>query len=337
MDHATTTDVKVTDLKRELTRRGQQMWAWGVARVAAVWRLQTVTDRRLIAAVTLLLVVWMAVLLAELTWTLLPAPASQPVPAAVAMPARSTTASAPSRVMADVSALHLFGKADDMPVVARKPRPKTLKVTRLNLELRGVLASDEPAVARAIIAEPAKAQQAYAVGQTVPGGAILHEIHADHVVLNRSGEFEILRLPKERLDNDNGTSGRGGTAASSRSNRESRTARFDPRIGTNASLGQLRDQLLSNPEQLVGLLQAEPHTNANGEIVGFKIGKSQNLAMLRRFGLRRGDIVTSVNNMRLDGRVNLPELLNSVRNATELRIEFERNGRPRSIVLNMTR
>ncbi|MRI34632.1 hypothetical protein EOPP23_16740 [Endozoicomonas sp. OPT23] len=73
--------------------------------------------------------------------------------------------------------------------------------TRLNLTLRGALGelgsrTDE---ASAII-QSSSQDKLYGIGDTLPGGATLKEIHSDHVVLNRGGQLETLSFPEAAKD-----------------------------------------------------------------------------------------------------------------------------------------
>jgi len=175
-------------------------------------------DRRLAALVTLLLVVLLAKALASLTWTLLPASeegmAAAVLPAAVPVQARPAAANKVSAV--SIERLHLFGEAAK---AAPKPVAKVVDApdTRLNLKLRGVLASNNPAIARAIIADGKGQEDAYAVDDKLPGDAVLKEIHADRILLEYRGRLETLRLPKEANTKTAGnrtvTRGRNGRSA----------------------------------------------------------------------------------------------------------------------------
>ena len=45
---------------------------------------------------------------------------------------------------------------------------------------------------RALIAEGSATEKVYKVGDSLSGGAILHEVLADKVILKRGGRFETL-------------------------------------------------------------------------------------------------------------------------------------------------
>ena len=108
-----------------------------------------------------------------------------------------------------IAGWHLFGRAPEK-VVAAPQAPVEAPKTRLQLTLRGVLASASgaDAEARAIIAEPGGRERQYHPGEAVPGGAELAEVRPDRVILRRNDRYETLPLVRaERVGGDDGASG----------------------------------------------------------------------------------------------------------------------------------
>lgn len=86
---------------------------------------------------------------------------------------------------------NLFGQADsssrsDVPV------PETTQA----LVLRGAFASGKPESAGALIEGSDGKTNWYRVGSSLPGGAILDEVNADHVLIKLGGRQESLRFPR---------------------------------------------------------------------------------------------------------------------------------------------
>jgi general secretion pathway protein C len=312
-------------------------------KVLIAW-LQVLTQpaaiERAARTTALLVVLLVAYEAALITWHLVPRAPLQPVPVALNSSAGAAKVGTPVVQRADLASLHLFGRADleASPV----DQPTEIAVTALRLELRGVLYSSDPSFARAIIADESHKEDFYSVEKPLPGGAVLKEIQPDRIILERSGRLETLLLPKDKLEGDGSSTITGLSPAGGRGRLPGSGNLDDSGEGSMAALAsdgagmrQVRDQLLTDPQSLMGLLQAQPETDA-GKIVGYKLGEAQDPALLRRFGLRHGDVVTSVNGVQLDGPTRLPELLQMLPNAAEVRIEFKRRGRPRSVVLNMS-
>jgi len=133
---------------------------------------------------------------AGLIWALLPGQPSYDWTRKA--PATAMPVAAPRQTAAvdfgAIAAAHLFGEAD------AEPPPQTAVTapdTRLNLKLRGTIAADDETIAHAIIVDGNSKANVYFIEDAIPGGASLHEVYPDRVILKRGGAFETLRLPKE--------------------------------------------------------------------------------------------------------------------------------------------
>ena len=289
-------------------------------------------EQRLPVWASLIVLVMLAHAMATLTWRLLPVPelesqgdsrrvvAQRPVQRQVANTAR------------DISQWHLFGKVE-----LQKPKPAPAQEvtaapeTRLNLKLRGVFSSKNAAESRAIIADAKGDEDSYSIGDPVPGGASLHQIHKDRVILERNGRFETLRLPVDDLPG-NETSVASARPPVSRS--PAPTAQLPTTGDTETLLREYRDALINNPQSVMGLVRAEPYQK-DGQLKGYRIRPGKDRYLLRRFGLRSGDIVTSVNGVTMDNPIRALEVLRDLSSATQLTVEVERNGSPQSFTFSI--
>lgn len=279
-------------------------------------------DRRLSALVALLLIVLLAKALASLTWTLLPAPDENMTGFVQPGPALTQTRSVSAKVSAaSIERLHLFGEAGKAaPTVAATV--VDAPDTRLNLKLHGVLASDNLVIARAIIADGKGLEDAYAVDDKLPGNAVLKEIHTDRIILEHRGRLETLRLPKDAntlVNNRVATSptmgGRPAAAISSSTE------------DTGALLRQYRDALVTDPQSVMELVRAEPvRDRSTGKLRGYRVRPGRDRQLLSRFGLRAGDVVTSVNGIPMDNPLKALELMRDVTTLSQISLEVERNG-----------
>jgi len=277
------------------------------------------TDRRLPLVATLLLIALLAQALAQLTWKILPAQQQ-----AVVLPTAPThtverAGENQSVTINRIGQWHLFGEI-------QKAAPKAVAQvteapdTHLNLKLRGLLATSNAVTARAIIADGKGAEESYAIGQQLPGGAVLREIYADRVILEYRGRLEALRLPKEASANVSVTqnttsrsSGRGVNQASTAEN--------------TALLRQYRDALTNNPQSLMNLVNATPVTEKDsGMLKGYRIRPGKDRSLLGRFGLKSGDVVTGVNGVALNNPIKALEIMRDLSTATSVTLDVERNG-----------
>jgi len=116
---------------------------------------------------------------------------------------------APPVQMNQIIAAHLFGRAEQKKEPVQKVAPKT----RLNLALTGVIASNDPKYARAIIASGSKPAKSYGIGDTLGKSDVkLHSIEADKVLLERNGKLESLAMVRNQLRGASATKTANGTS-----------------------------------------------------------------------------------------------------------------------------
>ncbi len=278
--------------------------------------------RILLLALSLALTVLLAVNLARLTWQLLPVAELPSLPAPT-QPATTNTTTDDANTTQNswrIGRWHLFGNAEQQP----HPAPRVaqpLPETRLNLTLRGIVSSSDAHSGGAIIASGNGQEVYYSVGSTLPGGATLQSIFKDHVVLERNGRLEKLKLPRDIVGQTTSTT------------RPRRPANRLTAPGTG-SLAGLRQQILSNPQQLLNVFSVEPYTN-RGQFIGYRLRPGRDQSLFNRTGLRNGDIVTSINGIRLDTPAKAMTALRGLAQASEARLQIRRNGQPQSLRIDL--
>src|SRR3546814_5762979 len=75
-----------------------------------------------------------------------------------------------------------------------------LAASKLALTLRGTFATADPGDGLAFIAGGDGREHTYAVGDTLPGGAVLEAVHADYVIVRNGTQRERLPLTGRQLD-----------------------------------------------------------------------------------------------------------------------------------------
>src|SRR5258708_15116049 len=115
-------------------------------------------------------------------------PVKSPQPALVSVPPR---AQRPGLDVQSVVSAHLFGIAAPDP---NAQDPTNAPQSTANLVLTGTIATQDPKRGVAIISDggPSKV---YSVGDNV-GGASLHSVYLDHVILDRGGVLGTSLLPR---------------------------------------------------------------------------------------------------------------------------------------------
>lgn len=305
-----------------LARRATVM---DVAKRLADWRDQppelwfTTINRYLPPVVTAILVIAIAYQLATLTWTL--APGSTPA----AAPAVRTASNegAPATDFSALNNSHLFGEAAEQaaPVI---PEVIDAPDTTLSLTLQGIVATGEDYKGRvipgALISSNRGEGKIYQVGHSVEGadGATVHSIHADRVLLNRSGRIETLRFPKDLTAS---STPMGMPAA--------------PLPQAAPPSGSLREVISENATRLTDILRPAPHVQ-EGQVIGFRVTPGRDRAAFEALGLQSGDVVTDINGTVLDDVSQGLQVFQSLGEATQANVTVLRDGVPQVIVIDTT-
>ncbi len=283
--------------------------------------IATSPSRSLPRLVSVLLLIAVGSLAARLTWQVaepdLRPPVSIEIPVEETAPA---TAAATQPSFADSADLPLFGVLGETAAV----EPVVAPETRLRLRLIGLAASNVPEQGHAIIAESGNPEQLYTVGDSVGGGqARLHQIHADRVILERSGRYETLRLPRAE-----GIVSGSPEATRGQDSRITATPTADiPRIQ--------RSEWLSDPERLLGAIQARPVIRDN-MLHGLEVRPTRNARQFQQAGLRPGDVITSVNGIPLSAIDDTDRLFEDLRSQAQVDIVVERDGQAVPFAVQLT-
>jgi general secretion pathway protein C len=227
-------------------------------------------------------------------------PASAP-PLSAAMPHNAN----PQVLLATVVNAHLFGAASGGAVGGPNAPP-----TSMPLILAGVIAEKDPGKGQAIIGENAAAAKLYSVNAVIPGGARLHAVYRDRVLLERNGSLETLALPRTQLS--------GTTSSSSATPLPSAAA------------------LRENPSLLAGLVRVQP-VFSQGKLNGYRIfpGGANGNAAFSQLGLRPGDLIVAVNGTTLEDPARAMEVLQTLSSAGSATVTVSRNGTAQEVNLNL--
>ena len=311
------------------------MWNWAEEMLPRLAVLGL--DKRLPVLVTLLLTLMLAQSLAVLTWDLLPKPQVEKGALSVTSARPVTRVGATRQAqLRQISEWHLFGQVQKSSPAA-VAKVTDAPDTRLNLKLLGVLASSNPALAIAIIADGKGKEDAYALESKLPGNAVLKEIYADRVILEYRGRMEALRLPKEEVASIGAPVGsiakRGGGV---NRNLKALSTRSVRNTDTSAMLRQYREAMINDPQSLMNLVSASPVVDkATGKLRGYKIQPGKDRKLLSKFGLKNGDVVTAVNGVSLDNPIKALEIMRDLSTASSVSLDVERRGQMQSFAFQI--
>ena len=238
-------------------------------------------------------------------------------------PAQSVT-----KVNLDISVLkqaYLFGNPPEIST-QRAADIQLLPQTHLDLKLHGIYYSSNRHTSFAMIADSLGKTNLYHANESLPGGIILHEIHKKHVTLLRNGQSEILNL----LDSKNPTLITTTTNYAKNAQNVSNTDELSP----EQLLGHYQNQLQTDPNSLMKLIRILP-INQGGRLVGYQVNPGEDSHLLNRFNLQPGDILTTINGIKLDNPINGLSAIQQLANAEQINLEVLRNQQPLSFAFNV--
>ncbi len=269
--------------------------------------------------VALALVIAIGWQLASMIWMLVPASEDDVVaPPPAATPAPSASGNRVSGIdVAGIVNAHLFGEAS-----ADAPAPVQSEIddapeTRLSLTLKGTVAADDPAYSLAIIADSRGDEKVYSIRDSIPGGASLHAVYADRVILNRAGTLEALKLPREA---------EGQTISRSRQTSSARVA-------TASSRPSVQQMITDNAVQLMDVIRPQPYF-ADGQQRGYRVYPGRDRKSFAALGLRPGDLVTAINGTPMNDPRTGMEVFRTLGDATQITVTVERNGQSEQLTLS---
>jgi general secretion pathway protein C len=216
-----------------------------------------------------------------------------------------------------VVSAHLFGVATVDPSTQD---PANAPQSTANLVLAGTIATQDPKRGVAIISDggPSKV---YSVGDNV-GGASLHSVYLDHVILDRAGALESLQLPRQL-----GAGMHGPPVVR-------RQGGADPR--TVAAVENIRHLVQQDPGILDQVMRTVPsYDNAAGKLRGFRAYPGRNKQIFGKLGLKSGDLVTAINGTPLDDPQRSQEVFNTIQTSDHVTVTVERAGQKQDITLNI--
>src|SRR5271167_3809154 len=262
--------------------------------------------------VSLALAALIAAQLAQIARILLVKPVKSPQPVLAGPVPRPQR---PGLHIQSVISAHLFG----VTAANGTQDPATAPPSSANLLLAGTIATQDPKHGVAIISDAGGPSKVYSVGDRV-GGASLHSVYLDHVILDRSGALEILQLPRKLL------AGNGAATM--------RRPGGDPR--TVAAVDNIRRMVQQDPGILDQVMRTVPsYDNAAGKMRGFRAYPGRNRQIFNKLGLKPGDLVTAINGTALDDPQHSQEVFNTIQSSDHVTVTLERGGQKQDISLNI--
>ncbi len=236
------------------------------------------------------------------------------------LPAFTGAAPAAGVDAAQLAAAHLFGSA-----TASLTETGGAPQTGLALVLAGTIAYRDPALGFAILGETAETAKFFRVGAQVPGGAQLHSVYADRVVLERNGALETLTLPRDL------PAGMAPPALPTAAP-VAEVQGFPPRP-RRPSIDVQRRAMADNPAFVAEIIRPTP-VLMDGQLQGFRVYPGRDRAAFTTLGLQPGDLVTQVNGTALTDPARGLSAITGLQPGDRVSVTVSRNGVTRDITID---
>jgi general secretion pathway protein C len=223
-------------------------------------------------------------------------------------PARAVSGHASALDIAALSRAHLFGAAP-------RPSGENAPQTSMPLVLTGIMAGNDPQAGLAILGPSPQSTKVYAVGDGVPGGAKLHLVYADRVVIDRNGELESLMLPR-KVANSSPPPNAAALGAG------------------NPAIEHMRQMISTQPGIIGDVMRPQPVIE-HGKVTGFRVYPGRNRVAFMSLGLRPGDVVTAINGTPLDDKDRGEEIMRTIGSSSEVQVTVTRAGQQQDLTLNL--
>ncbi len=245
----------------------------------------------------------------------------------------------------NIAALHIFGNASTKPTQPKAKQPRLPKpdrsVAKLNFTLKGILYSDDPKFARAMIEDSSKKENTYAIGSSVKGQAIVDSIHKDKVILLRSDNSkETIRLPDKTAAANKKSSSKSSRARDrlkrSRSSRNPVTRGAGNGLSSlsgDISLSEVRQTLMKDPDSINQVIKISPISRGK-KFLGFRVSPGKNRNIFKALGLKVGDIVTAVDDVKLDSPQKGFQVIEKLSTAQSMNLTVKSGSTERNVTLS---
>lgn len=259
--------------------------------------------KKLPLMVSFVLIVLCVHVLSQFAWTLFTD--DDPNVTTIKIPAKAGPDADNQPAFKKLMAANIFGVATQKKTVITK-----VPETKLNLFLKGVFAFTPMKNSAAIIASGKNGKEkTYGIGDKLSGGVTLKEIYSDYIIIDRSGRSEILRMPESK---GVGELFRAIPDLSDVMQRNSAEV-----------LDIVRNRIIANPYSLRDY--ALPVVvKENKKQIGYRLKPQKKGGILFDVGLEPNDIVTAVNEVRLNDPKNATKALRELFVANDVNITVRR-------------
>ena len=214
----------------------------------------------------------------------------------------------------------------------KQPEPENIEAlepTELKLRLKGTgtMAGSGNENSYAVIEDlTARSENLYRQGDTVQN-AVIKKVLREKVILQVNDKDEILEMEKSETASSDVAS----PPAPARSRPPLRSTTRTRKITLERA--QI-DEALGNVNELMQQVRIMPHFD-NGQPDGFRLSGIRTNSLIRKMGLRNGDIITGVNGQPIQTMDDALGFYKQLSGASEVSVDYKRRGRNGTIEYNI--
>jgi general secretion pathway protein C len=207
---------------------------------------------------------------------------------------------------------------------------ESVKQTRLQMRLEGIVKSDQEQQSVAIIAIENESKQ-YKKGDKLPvaPGVSLRTIDVDRIILDNNGSLEELLLFSKSILQE-----RRDTRTEAPPTPTNDLLDQSDNADVTTMMGWYLEQIQQNPSSINQMIKFSVHTE-EGKLAGFKVGAAGNQEDFRQLGLEDGDVVTHINGVDLSDYRKAMDLYQEMGDLSEVRVQLLRQGQSRELVFRL--
>ena len=275
------------------------------------------------SAIILIIVIWQS---AKLFWTLYP---NQQIMKNINIPsvmlANQTSvnsiANQPNKIAANIINQNLFGQYTNNTNntqnsnIINQPAIENLKETQLTLLLKGTVSGNNGPPSLAIISNNSDEEKVYSINDLVAPGISLHSVYADQIIIDNNNELEVLKLPKELVEN-------------------TPTVIRNSRVNKRTSVTQISKTTIAPLSQfgtkLADTIRPTPYFS-DGAQLGYRVYPGSNRKQFMSLGLLSGDLITNVNGVALNDAQKAMTIFQEIENENQVSLTIIRNNESQKI------
>ena len=210
------------------------------------------------------------------------------------------------------------------PAVVEQQVIQDAPKTRLNLVLVGAVASSNPKLSLAVIANRGT-QATYGINEEIEGTrAKLKAVLVDRVIIDNSGRDETLMLE--------GIEYKRLAVSAPAPPRTSSSVRGNNPASAEEKLDEIKAKIMKDPQQIFQYVRLS-QVKRDDKVIGYRVSPGKDSELFNSVGLQNGDIATQLNGQDLTDPAAMGNIFRSISELTELNLVVERDGQQHEVFI----